>query len=172
MNITEDPKVLLAALIGDEGPAATLFVEFAAKYGLPFRDGVIPLSTELNVMLTKWRVHVLDPQKAGFAGAIGFKRHQDWMAFFGLWPFVPQGAKQGYIMAGDHDPLIQVLSGMAGMSVGDQLCTRIRFDSDDTVLYGESWEPRFWRVVCEVVGRATELGGKSGYLRCDRRKFR
>lgn len=167
-------RKLLNLLVGDDGPATAIFLEFAAKYGIPISDGKVPLSTELNVMLQDWRVLILDPQKAGFSGAIGFNRFYDRLAAFALWPRVPEGAEKGYIMVGDKFPSIEILSGVSALSpqsTTDVLSTRIRFDRADITVYGTKEEKAFWKVLLEVVDRALELGSKFGYVQCDMRRL-
>lgn len=166
----KDLRALLAQLVGDEGPSATLFVEFAAKYGLSITDAKIPLTTELNVMLQSWRVLALDPSKAGFWGAIGFHRneHHD-MAFFGLWPQVPRGAESGYIDVGDKHPLVETLSGAwsySPFSSDQALCTRIRFDRNDYAFRSLDSDRAVWTLVQEVISRTAELADEFEYVTC------
>ena len=170
MKSTEqNVRNLLANLIGGEGPAAVLFIEFAAKYGLPIMDGSVPLSTELNVMLQNWRIHLLDVTTAGFAGAIGFQRINT-VACFGLWLYAPSGAKEGYINVGDSFPFVEVLSGASSQSAHsrtDVLSTRIRLDRNDYYCRAATRDKAVWMVVCETITRAVELAGQFEYLECD-----
>lgn len=102
MSSTKNPRELLDAFVGADGPPAVLFLEMAAKYGLPIKDGAVPLSTELHVRLTDWKVLFLDPSKAGFPGAIGFRRNDTFhYSAFGLWARQPYGGEKGYITVGD-----------------------------------------------------------------------
>ncbi|MBU6388360.1 hypothetical protein KGQ72_00555 [Patescibacteria group bacterium] len=168
-STAQDARNLLAKLIGEEGPATVLFIEFAARYGLPIKDGEVPLSTELNVMLQKWRVHLLDVTKAGFAGAIGFQRLSGKVACFGVWPSAPWGAREGYISVGDSFPLIEVLSGAFSQSINSRtevLSTKIRFDRDDRECRTMRDEA-VWSMVCEAITRANELGRQFERLECD-----
>ena len=169
MNSTsQDARDLLAELIGEEGPSAALFIEFAAKYGLPVKDGKVPLSTELNVMLQKWRVHLLDITKVGYTGAIGFQRTGR-VASFGIWPYTPSGAEEGYISVGDSFPLIEVLSGAFPQGINSRtevLSVKIRLDRD-----GRGCQTRrdraVWSIVCEAIMCANEFGGQFECLECD-----
>lgn len=170
------PEEHLARLVGDEGPAMALFVEMAAKYGLPLRDGDVPLSTEMNVMLTDWRVHLLDVTKTGFGGAIGFKLSQQPLASFGFWPQTPQGCdKPGYFDVFDRHPTIEVHSGRWWRSFGSrvsQLSTRVKVDGHEYAGYASQKNRKVWVLIGDIVSRALELQEKFGFYECDDHKLR
>ena len=160
-----DTKELLRRLTGDEGPPILLFMEFWTKYGLPIGDGKIPFPTELNVMMQDWHVLLLDPKKAGFPGAIGFKKHQESMSYFALWPRAPYGAEQGYFHVGDSFPFIEVFSGESWVSIhitANMISTKIRFSGNGTELHGDDEDKAFFSVLSEVISRAVEISAKFG----------
>lgn len=166
----QDAKQRLAELVGEEGPPMALFIEFAAGYGLPIHDGKVPLSTELNVMMQKWRVLLLDESKAGFAGAIGFgKILHGRLASFGLWTRVPNGAEDGYLHVGDDSPLVEVNAGAAALSIGSirmQLTTFINMNKNPYVWREHGHDTNVWSMVRDILSRTILLASRFDYLEC------
>jgi hypothetical protein len=171
----ESPSELLATLVGEEGPAMTLFVEMAAKYGLPIQDGNVPLATELNVMLSDWQVHLLDITKIGFKGAIGYKRNSQPLVIFGFWPRAPQGCDEpGHFNVFDHDPLIEVRAGRTYRSFACKtavLSAIVHVDDCDFYGYSATADKKVWTVTNEIVSRALELSEEFGYFEFDALEF-
>lgn len=166
MRTVHEPEVLRRQLQGGDGPAARLFVEFAAKYGLPIGDWKVPLATELHVMLQDWRVHLFDVSKTNFHGAIGFRKETD-CAWFCYWLDEPTGARQGYVHVGDDFPILEVKCGAHSDGMyrrRERIGTRIHIGQTERFLWGTDMDRRRWEVFAEILKRAVELGEEYGYV--------
>lgn len=157
-----DPAQLLSELVGEEGPPALLFIDLASRYGL----GDIPLPLTRVSKPDEWTKLYLDEQKAGFPGTIGFRRNAyGTVAFFGLWP--------GHSTSGF--PLVQLISGSTPLSLSttkDRVGTHLTFNDRDQACETFAGRASLWKVVCELLLRASELADAAGFCECEREQLR